>query len=154
MRTNLSEDEMEGDQTRTNHVLFRPIGQELLCKLVRSKLDQQLTNPAEPSAAEVRAAISGFKDAEWRLHKAPWRHLLWVFESDRERWKMRSEDRKAAVQAAELVMRFILGIDSYTQTDLDHLQAQWRARLLDCSEEEANELWESIKEQALARDSA
>ncbi len=152
MRTDVSaEEELEdGSGVRSNHFLFRPIGLALLTKLVRDKLDQDLANPKEPTRAGVKKALRGFGGLSWRLFQAPWRHLVWVYDPDpiRDRWRMRSQDRKDAVKVGEKILRWICGIDRHTGQTLKGLRLEWEKWLFNCPDEEKNENWKLIEQQA------
>lgn len=147
MRTDLSEDVDDGREVRTNHMLFRPIGQELMCLLVRAKLDQKLPLPTEPAPESVKGAIRGFSSVEWRLHSPPWRNLLFVYDESTDNWRMRGENRKEALAVGERVMRYVLGIDTWSAEDLPDLKSDWRSLLIGCSNDEADEQWLRIEEQ-------
>jgi len=150
MRTDLGDDVDTGEEVMSNHLLFRPIGQELFCDLVRRLLDQ-LDDPNNPTPAEVRAALKGLDQIEWRLHSAPWRHLLLVFDDDasNQRWKVRNEERKEAVDLSMALLCFITGITALDQESLETLRNSWSNMLLRCnSMEEEESLWKDVLRQA------
>jgi DGQHR domain-containing protein len=150
MRTTLSADEDPGDGlgVRTNHLLFRPIGIEVFTRVVRELLDDNIPNPREPSLSSVAAALRGLNVLDWRLHQAPWRHLLYVYDASANTWRMRSEDRKPAVECAERVLRFMTGLDQHNKDTLEALKHSWTNLLDGCDPESVNPLWESVEEVA------
>lgn len=148
MRTNLAEEHEVDGEVSTNHLLFRPIGQNLLAKLIRSQLNSKLPDPDVVEPGDLQSAISGLGQAEWRLFCAPWRNLLFVYQADR--WRMRSEDRKKAEIEGLRLMRWIIGLDNYGNEDDLHEQIKkpWRDLLLNVTDEEAEELWSEVEQQA------
>ncbi len=149
MRTNLPEEHETDGELSTNHLLFRPIGQDLLSRLIRSKLDKQLPDPSNFTESDLTAVVSGLAKVEWRLFCSPWKNLLFVYQEE-DRWKMRSEDRKPAENLGLRLLQWIVGVDNYgTEEDLENaLKKQWRALLVNVNDDEAEELWNQIEEQA------
>ena len=149
MRTNLAEEHDLDGEISTNNLLFRPIGQGMLAKLIRCQLNSKMTDPDVVSPSELAAAIRGLSKVEWRLFCAPWRNFLFVYHSN-DTWKMRSEDRKLAEIQGLRLIRWIVGLDSYgTEEDLVHaIKEPWLDLLVNVTEEEAEEMWSAIEEQA------
>ena len=147
-RTNLAEEREVDGEVFTNHLLFRPIGQSLLAKLIRRWLNSKLGDPDVVDAQELATALSGLSSVEWRLFCAPWRNLLYVYQNE-DNWKMRSEDRSRAETEGLRVLSWIVGLDNYgSEDDLDQIKQPWRALLVNVDDEEAEELWTQIEEQA------
>lgn len=110
-----------------DHLLFWPIGQELFAEIARSLLDHRgLGDDAEISAME--SALRPLSDVPWILHESPWRYLLLVPEPIQgESWRMRSEDRKAALELASRLLRWIVGLDAFTdEDDVESLCKDWQ----------------------------
>jgi DNA sulfur modification protein DndB len=150
MRTDLSDDEDLGDGSgiRQNHLLFRPLGLNLFSQTVRDLLDAKLPDPSKPTDVAVATALKGLGVLEWRLYRAPWRHLLFVYDSNRGRWRMRNEERKEAAHCGHKLLRYITGLQPYNSEMLKDLQAEWRSLLVGCDDVEAASLWEEITHQA------
>lgn len=61
-----------------NHLLFRPIGQIPLARIIRFLLDQ-VADEASPLDPETsRRALRPLSRIPWDLGAAPWRNLVWV----------------------------------------------------------------------------
>jgi hypothetical protein len=139
-RSNVGADfEREGKMI-TNHLLFRPIGQDMLAGIVRRMLDQN------PEQSDARAAIRGLSTVEWRLHQGPWRHLLSVYDSDKDRWKMRTD--KEAQQVANSVLEFVAGVVSHDETSLQTLRKKWEDLLVNPDPGYADDAWQSVRHMA------
>ena len=124
----------------TNHLLFRPIGQDMLASIVRRLLDKN------PEQSDARAAIRGLSTVEWRLHQGPWRHLLSVYDSDKDRWKMRTD--KEAQQVASSVLEFVAGVASHDETSLQTLRKKWEDLLVNPDPAYADAAWQSVRHMA------
>ncbi|MCG3777291.1 MAG: hypothetical protein JW395_4169 [Nitrospira sp.] len=150
MRTDLAEDEdpEDGGGVRQNHLLFRPIGLNLFATIVRALLDERLANSKQPTEESVAEAIKGLGALEWRLYRAPWRHLLYVYDAAKGKWRMRNEERNEALACSEKLLRYITGLRTHTTDTLKELRSEWRSLLLDCSEEEADKLWADVVRQS------
>ena len=114
-----------------DHLLFWPIGQELVADVARSLLDGMgLSDSAEVS--EIESALRPLAQVPWELHEAPWRHLLLVSTNNPAQggaWRMRSEDRKDAVRVSGELVRWMVGLDPLDDQEVDVLREDWR-RLL------------------------
>jgi len=116
-------DDFERDgKVVVNHLLFRPIGQRLLAKCVRQMLDN---NMAERDAKRTLRGLNGI---EWRLYKAPWRHLLTRFDAESDAWVMRTE--KEAQSVAQDILNFITGNDCLDEEALEGLREKWTGVLV------------------------
>lgn len=129
----------EDGQAITNHLLFRPIGQDLLARTVRRLLD---ANPQLPQ----RDAIHGLSRVEWRLHHGPWRHLLSVYDSDHDRWKMRTE--KSAQDVGANILYFITNIQSHDEGTLETLRQTWIDQLQNPDPDYIEQAWSSVRKMA------
>ncbi len=113
-----------------DHLLFWPIGQQLFANLVRSLLDSAgLVNTAP--AAELVDTLRPLEAVPWDLHGGPWRYLLLVARTaDEGSWRMRNEDRKLALEIAERLLRWVVGLDALAEADIDRLRFDWRDALI------------------------
>jgi DNA sulfur modification protein DndB len=127
--------EREG-RTVVNHLLFRPIGQRLLSRIVRYLIDD--SSPGTP----VAAAIKGLASIEWRLYKAPWRHLLTQYDSTSDSWTMRTDKESQAV--ALDILRFITGIDQLDAPGIDTLRSKWQSLLVNPDQGYPERAWPDV----------
>jgi len=129
-------------------LLFWPIGQELLSEVARSLLDkrQREEDVRTPTSASATAALRPLSLVDWNLHRPPWRNFLLTGEPNT--WKMRSEDRSAAVDLGKEMVRWILAVDDLGPEDLEDLRRRWQASLLPGqTPERAEEMWGEVKAQ-------
>ena len=141
-------DEMEGE-AKTDHLLFWPIGQQMLAEIVRAVLDNCRLNPAAPDSDAVKSALQGLGRLEWRLHQAPWRHLLLIKkprdENPQQNWTMRSEARKEAVRCGRRLQQWIIGVDELDDQGVEDLKTLWGSMLIPAqSAEQQNEMWDRV----------
>ncbi len=146
MRSDHSEDQIVDGEVTTNSLLFRPIGQLLLAEVVRAKLNHDLDDMDTFTAKQIEKTIERLKLVDWRLYSPPWRNLLFVYEQDEDKWKMRNEERKEAIVEAKRVLRWLVGCDHYeTEEDLaKNLRDPWKARLYGISQSEKDEIWNEV----------
>lgn len=145
-----ADDEVGGD---ADNLLFWPIGQELLAGVTRQLINRFFTNnaglPANPE--NVRKALKGLGQVDWELHHAPWRFLLLTDQSpdpEMRSWKMRSEDRKAAVRIAERILLWAIGYDELGADELAELKLAWKTRLIPAQTDEAEDaMWEQVEQE-------
>jgi len=146
--SSMSVDEKVDGQVLTNHMLFRPIVQEqVFAPLVRERLDR---NESELSEQALRKALGGLGAAPWRGYEAPWRNLVFVYDSVKDSWRMRGDDRKQVVGMAYRLLRWIVGIDNYPSEESlnESLRKNWEPLLLNASAEERETMWQEMKRQA------
>ena len=129
-----------------DHLLFWPIGQELFAETVRPLLDGAgLGDDAE--VASMEAALGPLAEVPWDLHNAPWCYLLLVPTTPEEdSWRMRSEDRKLALDLAGRLLRWIVGLDALDEDDMSTLRKDWKNLLYPEPPEESRieEMWREI----------
>lgn len=119
----------EGTDEFGDHLLFWPIGQELLADVARSLMDKRGLDLKADTESMV-AALSPLTFVNWDMHHLPWRYLLLVPTSpSEESWRMRSEDRKAAIETAKELLRWMVGLASLDDGDVEVLRATWRGLL-------------------------
>ena len=130
-----------------DHLLFWPIGQELFAEVARSLLDgAELSDDAE--VATMAAALDPLGRVPWDVHGAPWRYLLLVRPSETEGWRMRSEDRRPAVDVASRIVRWMVGLDPLSDDQANALQRDWRNLLYRPPPEEnlTEAMWREVME--------
>ena len=129
-----------------DHLLFWPIGQELFAETVRALLDGAgLGDDAE--VASMEAALGPLAEVPWDLHNAPWCYLLLVPTTPEEdSWRMRSEDRKPALDLAGRLLRWIVGLDALDEDDIKTLRKDWKNLLYPEPPQESRieEMWQEI----------
>ena len=128
-----------------DHLLFWPIGQELLAKVARSMLDGAGLD-VHAAVDTMAAALRPLAAVPWDLHAPPWRHLLLVREKG-DAWRIRSEDRKPSLQVADRLLRWIAGIDALTDDDIKELLEDWRKLLYTAgpdSTDDAADMWQEV----------
>ena len=129
-----------------DNALFWPIGQDVMISVARALLDKRLAAPETPTLEDAKDALRRLGKVDWRLHRVPWRGLLLVFQSDRKKWAMRSEDRKEAIKTTNRLLRWIVGVDQLVEQEERNLRANWEARLTLPAEDgdRIHELWGEI----------
>jgi DGQHR domain-containing protein len=142
--------DISGGEEATDSLLFWPIGQELLADVAREMLDQRIQDPNNVTYDQVREAFRGLGQLEWRLHEVPWRYYL-LTQDPNGSWKMRSEDRRAALDWARLLILWLLGLDELDAEGVAGLKNQWSSRLIPSQTSDVvDEMWEQILDQRRA----
>lgn len=142
--------------TVQDHLLFWPIGQNILAGIIRELLDEFSTQVGKDKldASQVLAALAPLKRVEWSLHKEPWRHLLLINtpdKNDNRTWTIRNETRKPAVDVALEVLEFIVGVTTLDQESQRQLRQRWTNALIPEPEEaDADAMWQVVLAQATA----
>lgn len=140
----LVEDDDNGEET--DHLLFWPIGQQMLAEIVRTSLDKRLPDPENPTPDAVSEALSGLNQLEWRLHQVPWKHFLLV-RNAKGNWTMRSEQRTQAVRCGQIIQQWILGLEDFDENDVMELKEEWANFLVPAqTEERVNEMWQQVED--------
>ena len=138
-----AEAEREG---MTDHLLFWPIGQQLLAEIVRALLDKNLPNPANPTTDGVNAVLNGLGRLEWRLHQVPWRYLLLVRNAKGD-WAMRNEERKEAVRCGRRIQQWVIGLEELDERDVDELKRLWSSMLIPQPRSEDRDImWKRVED--------
>jgi DNA sulfur modification protein DndB len=133
------------DADAQDHVLFWPIGQEMVARLARRLLNRAELG-SKPAKAYIKTALEPLGKVNWDLHSAPWRYLVLTQNPDGI-WRMRSEDRKPAIAVAENLLIWILGVIDHTKDEIAELKETWYALLIPPPEpKEALALWDRIEE--------
>ena len=108
-----------------DHLLFWPIGQEMFAETARSLLDgAEVGDDADVDA--MAAVWAPLAEVPWDLNKAPWRYLLLVRPSEGDTWRMRSEDRRPAIDVGSRIVRWMVGLDPLSEDDAGKLRQDWR----------------------------
>lgn len=127
-----------------DHLLFWPIGQELFARLVRSLLDKEFPEGGFSEIGQMKNALLPLAQVSWNLHKAPWRHFILVKSGNS--WRMRSEDRKRAIEVANRILRWCINLDNLSEDDLNELHNEWGELLYgEYEEDEPEKMWGEIK---------
>lgn len=135
----------------TDHLLFWPIGQQMLAEIARELLNERLHDQENPTFETARFALKGLSQLEWQLHQAPWVHFLLIWSTSTKRWNMRSEERVKTVRCGRIIQQWILGLE-YDDTDFaENLKNQWKNFLIPAqSEETVDELWQQVEDRKSA----
>jgi DNA sulfur modification protein DndB len=138
--------EGEEEEETQDNLLFWPIGQEMLARLIRDLLDQRLPDPKDPSRAAIKSALAGLADLQWELHLAPWRFFV-LTKDEQKGWRMRSEERSKVMEIAEQIQQWVIGLDERSEDEVGELKEQWANRLIPAqSEEEIERMWAEVAE--------
>ena len=138
--------DVDGEETQ-DHLLFWPIGQILLSKAVRIRLDRVLENQnGFGTVAEMATALGRLKHVPWLLHAPPWRHVLLVKPRGTNRWRMRSEGRKEALEVAERILHWMILDDGLDEDGVEALRLAWQAQLYPEPPEDENvaTMWSAV----------
>ena len=128
-----------------DNFLFWPIGQLILAGITRDLLDLRQPNPVTPSIDSIRTSIKGLSSLTWEGHQAPWRNLVLIPDEQRKTWKIRSEDRKYVIIRIKQIFKWQLGIDEFTDDEIEKLRADWKAQLLPAMDKsQIDDLWAEI----------
>ena len=131
-----------------DHLLFWPIGQEyLLARLVRNVLDDAFPNGGHGDIDKMVAQLSRIAQIPWKLHETPWRYLLLIPTPEEDSWRMRSEDRKEVLSHAYHLLRWIVGLDSLSEDEIEGLREEWQNLLIRYPEDyRVQETWREVEE--------
>ena len=139
------------DKYKTDHLLFWPIGQQMLAEIVRVLLNRRLLDIGNPTPDTVSKALSGLGQLEWRLHQPPWRHLLLV-RNAKGNWAMRNEERKEAVRCGRRIQQWVIGLDKLDESGVENLKTLWKSMLIPAqSKDECNQMWQQVEEMKSAK---
>lgn len=133
------------DGTVADNMLFWPIGQDVMVRVARALLDNELPTPENPTAEDVTAALRPLGRVQWALHRVPWRGLLLVRGSTESKWAMRSESRKPAMDTAESLLRWLTGLFQADEREERELRERWESHLVLPPEEPRDGLWDSVR---------
>ena len=141
----------------TDHLLFWPIGQQMLAEIARKLFNKRLHDPENPTPDTVRYALKGLSQLEWTLYHPPWQHFLLVpttTRTGRRKWAMRNEDRAKAVRLGQIIQQWILGLEYEDRDFAENLKSQWKSFLIlgdpPLPPETIDELWQQVEDRKSA----
>ena len=137
---------MRGENGTGNHLLFRPIGQELLAKVVRKKLDDALATVGLSDSQAMLGCLAPLALVPWNLAKPPWRHLLSIPSAKKkDEWIIRSDERKPALEVSYRLLCWMLEMDPLDEGGIEELKDEWRRRLYPPPDEDvAEQAWQTV----------
>ena len=148
-RSMRSHDSDSRDDETHDHLLFWPIGQILMSKAVRIRLDRYFADEqGRGSVAEMAAALGRLAHVPWALHESPWRHLLLVKLRGTTRWRMRSESRKQALDVAERILHWMILDDGLDEDGIEALRSDWETYLYPepPADESVEDMWSHVSQ--------
>ncbi len=123
--------------------LFWPVTQEILAKMARKLVDEDNVDVDGTSSFEKR--LEPLARIKWSLWMPPWRNLILIQDGSGS-WKMRNEERAKAVEVAERILLWQLGIASLDRDGLRDLRDAWQQYLLpDLAPHRKDDMWEEIE---------
>ena len=140
----------------TDHLLFWPIGQQMLAEIARKLLDKQRPDPGNPTSDTVRHALKGLSKLQWELHQTPWQYFLLIRTMTRTgkyRWAMQDAQRTKTVDCGSRIQQWILGLKDDRDRDFkaENLKREWKEFLTPAqSDETVDELWQQIEDRKSA----
>ena len=144
---------IEEDSEEQDHLFFWPIGQELLCQIIRDLLDDEFSDGCA-GVQEMTEALSPVNQIPFELHDPPWRWLLLVTAASGSSWRIRSEDRKDALRVAGRIIRWMLNMDKLEEEETQELRDDWEGLLYfeyteDDDPEDPNDMWALVEKTRL-----
>ena len=141
--------ELDNPDGLSDNLLFWPIGQELFASVTRILMNRLLPDPEAPTEEHVRACVGVLSNIQWDLRMPPWMGLLLIEDpgqnGERGRRRMRNEDRKRALDVAQQILLFQVGIGDYSSMALDDLKVEWQALLMpQPGRDDADAVWKTI----------
>ncbi len=144
------------DKDGMDHLLFWPIGQQMLAEIARNLLNRRLPAPENPTTDTVQYALKGLGLLEWKLHQAPWQYFLLIRTMTRTgkyKWTMRNEERPKVVDCGSRIQQWILGLKDNNGKNFkpENLKREWKEFLIPAqSDETVNELWQQVEDRKSA----
>ena len=158
MREHDADPEIANGDKGEDCVLFWPIVQEMLTRLSRRLMDDEVVRRPHREAGsalqlnEMREALTPLSSIVWNAHSPPWRHILLVrnvSESTRAGlWKIASDDRKQRLRLVERILKWQIGLDRLSEEDIygpTGIRALWLDYLPKQSPEQVNHMWDQIE---------
>ncbi len=135
------------DDEGTDHLLFWPIGQQMLSQIARQMLDSIF--PGNITSASVKNALQGLNMLEWKLHRPPWRFFLLVgseiTSTNGVKWNMRNEQRTWAVRTGRRLQLWVLGLEPNDNKYVENLKNLWKSFLTPSQpDERTDEMWNQV----------
>lgn len=144
------------DKDGKDHLLFWPIGQQMLTEITRKLLNNRLPDPEHLTSDAVRYALKGLSKLQWELHQTPWQYFLLtrtMTRTGKHRWAMRDEQRTKAVDCGSRIQQWILGLKDDNNRDFkpENLKLEWKGFLTPAqSDEIVDELWQQVEDRKSA----
>lgn len=137
---------LQEDGEEQDHLMFWPIGQELLGQIIRDLLDDQCTD-GYSDVEDMTETLYPLSQISFELHDPPWRWLLLVATASGSSWRIRSEDRKDALRVAGRIIRWMLDLDTLDEDEAQELRDDWAALLYyDEDEDDEDDMWTTVEE--------
>ena len=133
------------DAETTDHVLFWPIGQEMVAKPIRMLLDKA-AGARRLTGNLVEKALAPLGEIPWDLHGIPWRGLLLIRKNDS--WIMRSEGRTDAVKTGQKLLMWLTGTIEFAKEGVQKLRGEWEWNLYTDEQDakERDEWWSEVEQ--------
>ena len=144
------------DKDGMDHLLFWPIGQQMLAEIARKLLSNRLSDPENPTTDTVQYALKGLGLLEWKLHQAPWQYFLLIrtmTRTGKHKWTMRNEERPKVVDCGSRIQQWILGLKDDSDKDFkpENLKREWKGFLTPAQPDETvDELWQQVEDRKSA----
>ena len=122
-------------ESNENHAIFRPVVQtEIFVRLARMLMNKKRITQSS-SEEDMKDALTPLKYVPWSLWHDLWKDLLVITdgeptESGIVKYKMRSEQRKAAVDAGLNVLIWLTKLVDMNEAEIQEMQTEWRLLLL------------------------
>jgi DNA sulfur modification protein DndB len=131
----------EETRDEQDNLLFWPLGQIALARVIRALLDLNESQPTDFDSAV--SALAPLKRISWDLTASPWVNFILVPNDRGTGWKMRSEDRaKVQLLAVSLITSTAFYGADIDQEQLEGLKDDWARKLVPAmNKEEANSHW-------------
>ena len=143
MRTHVIKDEVSGEES--DHLLFWPIGQQMLAEIARALLNKRFPDPENLTHEAVSGALSVLGQLEWRLHYVPWKYFLLICNAS-GRWAMRSEERATVTRFGQRIQQWIIGLDELDESGVEELKTSWKEKLNPPQSEKAcDDMWQQVE---------
>ena len=136
-----------------DHLLFWPIGQEVLGEVARFLLDSACEGKNPGALSDAKKALSDLGKIDWQLLAPPWKNLFIVWEEKEDKktgkinakWIMRTGSREPARKIGFRLILWMIGATDESERDL---KQEWHNRLVPVkSQDEADEMWKKVKGQ-------
>ena len=135
----------EESENETDHVLFWPIGQQILVEIARELLNKRLSDSENLTLDAVCTALSQLGALEWRLHQAPWKYLL-LIRTEKGSWTMRNEQRTVAIRCGRRIQQWVIGLDELNENQVEDLKESWVSLLIPSQPaEECDQMWQQVE---------
>lgn len=122
-----------------NHLCFRPIGQEVMAKLVRELLDRKFHGKKTNASVMKKGLSDAFKGINWNLLADPWVRVLVVPDASAvSGYTMRSGERAKSIEFATQVGLQMMGVGEIGEMEL---KEAW-GKIVNPRPEDPDSYWE------------